>query len=173
MEPAALIPSSSLTRFPLPVKATLSLRPRLNSFLLLRPTTLPIRTSGSLRLPRRSIRLLKAACENHNHDHHEHDHHHHRHCCSAELTVSNYPQKVLLEFARAIGWIRLANFLREHLQLCCSSALLFLAAAACPYLIPKPYITPLQNSFMIVAFPLVGVRILSSLNSRFCRFNEA
>ncbi|CAE6004059.1 unnamed protein product [Arabidopsis arenosa] len=51
-----------------------------------------------------------------------------------------------------------ANFLRENLHLCCSSVVLFLAAAACPHLmIPKPYITPIQNSFMIVAFPLVGI----------------
>ncbi|CAN7095947.1 unnamed protein product [Brassica rapa subsp. narinosa] len=154
MEPTAFTHSSSLTRFPFPLKATL----RLNS-LLLQPTTLPIHTS-----PRRSVHLLtKSACENHSHHHHhehEHDHHHHhhhRHCCSVGQTASNYPQKVLIEFAKAIGWIRLANFLREHLHLCCSSAVLFIAAAACPYLIPKPYIKPLQNSFMIVAFPFVGI----------------
>ncbi|KFK32755.1 hypothetical protein AALP_AA6G284800 [Arabis alpina] len=154
MESATLIHSSSLTRFPFPAKATLPL----NSFLL------PFRTSGSLRLPRRSIRLLtKATGENHIHDHHhhhhhEHDHHHHhRHCCSVELTVSNYPQKVLIDFARSIGWIRVANFLREHLHLCCSSAAMFIAVAACPYFVPKPYITHLQNSLMIVAFPLVGI----------------
>ncbi|KAF3574239.1 hypothetical protein F2Q69_00062770 [Brassica cretica] len=153
MEPTAFTHSSSLTRFPFPLKATL----RLNS-LLLQPTTLPIHTS-----PRRSVHLLtKSACENHSHHHHhEHDHHHHhhhRHCCSVGQTASNYPQKVLIEFAKAIGWVRLANFLREHLHLCCSSAVLFIAAAAaCPYLIPKTYIKPLQNSFMIVAFPLVGI----------------
>ncbi|WZZ82815.1 probable cadmium/zinc-transporting ATPase HMA1, chloroplastic [Brassica napus] len=151
MEPTAFTHSSSLTRFPFPLKATL----RLNS-LLLQPTTLTIHTS-----PRRSVHLLtKSACENHSHHHHhEHDHHHHhRHCCSVGQTASNYPQKVLIEFAKAIGWVRLANFLREHLHLCCSSAVLFIAAAAaCPYLIPKTYIKPLQNSFMIVAFPLVGI----------------
>lgn len=144
MEPTAFTHSSSLTRFPFPLKATL----RLNS-LLLQPTTLPIHTT-----PRRSVHLLtKSACENHSHHHH-----HHRHCCSVGQTASNYPQKVLIEFAKAIGWVRLANFLREHLHLCCSSAVLFIAAAACPYLIPKTYIKPLQNSFMIVAFPLVGVK---------------
>ncbi|CAN6906412.1 hypothetical protein Bca4012_096175 [Brassica carinata] len=143
MEPTAFTHSSSLTRFPFPLKATL----RLNS-LLLQPTTLPIHTT-----PRRSVHLLtKSACENHSHHHH-----HHRHCCSVGQTASNYPQKVLIEFAKAIGWVRLANFLREHLHLCCSSAVLFIAAAACPYLIPKTYIKPLQNSFMIVAFPLVGI----------------
>ncbi|CAA7040751.1 unnamed protein product [Microthlaspi erraticum] len=168
MEPAALIhSSSSLTRFSFPAKTTLPLA-RLNFFLLLQPKkTLPIRTSASLRLSRRSFHLLtKATGENHHHHHHEHDrdhhhhhhHHHHRHCCSVEVSVSNNPQKVLIKFAKAIGWIRLANFLRENLHLCCSSAVLFLAAAACPYLIPKqPYIKPLQNTFMIVAFPLVGI----------------
>ncbi|GAY50260.1 hypothetical protein CUMW_125270 [Citrus unshiu] len=41
--------------------------------------------------------------------------------------------------------------------LCCCAAALFLAAAACPYLLPKPAIKPLQNAFLAVAFPLVGV----------------
>lgn len=177
MEPAALIHSSSLTRFPSPVKTTLRLARR-NSSLLLNPTTLPIRTFASLRLPRRLFHLLtKATGENHNHDHHldHHHHHHHRHCCAVGSTVTNHPQKVLIKFAKAIGWTRLANFLREHLHLCCSSAVLFLAAAACLYLLPKTYIKPLQITFMIVAFPLVGVNdsLLSSLNSFFCRFNES
>lgn len=53
--------------------------------------------------------------------------------------------------------------------MCCCSAALFLAAAACPYLLPKPVVKPLQNAFMFIAFPLVGVKfdylgILSSLN---------
>ncbi|CAH8358837.1 unnamed protein product [Eruca vesicaria subsp. sativa] len=159
MEPAAaLIHSSSLTIFPSPLKATLRL-PRLNSFLL--------QPYGSLRLPRRSLHLLtKSACENHIH------HHHHRHCCSVGLTVSNYPQKLLIKFAKAIGWIRLANFLRNHLNLCCSSAVLFIAAAACPYLFPRPYIKPLQNSFMIVAFPFVGVRISRLLPSSLYSLTE-
>ncbi|KAH0940520.1 hypothetical protein HID58_000157 [Brassica napus] len=45
----------------------------------------------------------------------------------------------------------------EHLHLCCSSAALFVAAAACPYFAPKPYVKSLQHAFMIVGFPLVGV----------------
>ncbi|KAL0733744.1 hypothetical protein Bca4012_009954 [Brassica carinata] len=148
MEPAALIHSSSLTIFPSPLRLA-----RLNSFLLQ-----PIRTSAPLRLPRRSVHLLaKSACENHTHHHHHEHEHHHRHCCSVGLTVSNYPQKVLINFAKCIGWIRVANFLRENLHLCCTSTLLFIAAAACPYVTPKPYIKPLQNSFMVVAFPLVGI----------------
>ncbi|KAF8088831.1 hypothetical protein N665_0529s0027 [Sinapis alba] len=149
MEPVALlINSSSLTIFPSPLKATLRLS-RLNSFLL-----------QPLRLPRRSVHLLtRSACQNHNHHHHHHHEHehHHRHCCSVGVKVSNYPQKVLIDFAKSIGWIRLANFLRDNLHLCCTSALLFIAAAACPYVTPKQYIKPLQNSFMIVAFPLVGI----------------
>ncbi|XP_020885433.1 probable cadmium/zinc-transporting ATPase HMA1, chloroplastic isoform X3 [Arabidopsis lyrata subsp. lyrata] len=159
MESAALL-HSSLTRFSCRQNSTLRLS-RLNSTTL--PRDVLIRTTNSNTLPRRSLRLFaKAACENHHHYHHEHDHHHHQnhhqHCCSVELTVSNHLQKLLLKFAKAIGWIRLANFLRENLHLCCSSVVLFLAAAACPHLmIPKPYITPIQNSFMIVAFPLVGI----------------
>ncbi|KAG7571873.1 P-type ATPase [Arabidopsis suecica] len=157
MESAALL-HSSLTIFSCRQNSTLRL-----SRLTTLPTDVLIRTTNSnSTLPRRSLRLFaKAACQNHHH-HHEHDHHHHQnhhqHCCSVELTVSNHLQKLLIKFAKTIGWIRLANFLRENLHLCCSSAVLFLAAAACPHLmIPKPYITHIQNSFMIVAFPLVGI----------------
>lgn len=90
-----------------------------------------------------------------NHQHHYHDHHHHhRHNDCSELSG---PQKAVIKFAKATRWLDLANFLREHLQLCCCAAALFLAAAACPYLLPKPAIKPLQNAFLAVAFPLVGV----------------
>lgn len=175
MEPAALTRSSSLTRFPYRSGlATLRLA-RVNSFsilppktLLLRQKPLPLRISASLSLPRRSIRIR--AVDDHHHDHHhddEHDHHHHHHhhhhqhgCGSLELKAQSEPQKALIGFARAIGWVRMANYLREHLHLCCSSAVLFIAAAACPYLVPKPYIKSLQNAFMIVGFPLVGVRTI-------------
>jgi len=75
-----------------------------------------------------------------------------------ELKAESKPQKMLFGFAKAIGWVRLANYLREHLHLCCSAAAMFLAAAVCPYLAPEPYIKSLQNAFMIVGFPLVGVR---------------
>ncbi|KAJ8437006.1 hypothetical protein Cgig2_010351 [Carnegiea gigantea] len=34
---------------------------------------------------------------------------------------------------------------------------MFLAAAACPYLVPKPLAKSLQNAFIFIAFPLVGV----------------
>ncbi|XP_010429275.1 PREDICTED: probable cadmium/zinc-transporting ATPase HMA1, chloroplastic [Camelina sativa] len=167
MESSALLHSSSLTKFPSHRNSTLRLT-RLNSTTLFIPRDLLIHTTISN--TRRSLRLLTRAtntCKHHNHNHNHHHHHHeeqdhhhhhqHRHCCSVELTVPNQPQKLLTKFAKSIGWIRLANFLREHLHLCISSAVLFLAAAASPHFIPKPYITPIQNSFIIVAFPLVGI----------------
>lgn len=43
------------------------------------------------------------------------------------------------------------------MELCCCAAALFLAAVACPYLLPKPAVKPLQHAFTVVAFPLVGV----------------
>ncbi|XP_010437243.1 PREDICTED: probable cadmium/zinc-transporting ATPase HMA1, chloroplastic [Camelina sativa] len=164
MEPVALTRSSSLTRFPYRRGLSTLRLAQVNSFSipLLRQKPLPLRISASLSLPPRSIRLR--AVEDYHHDHHHHDdeqnhhHHHNQHgCCSVELKAESKPQKVLFGFAKAIGWVRLANFLREHLHLCCSSAVMFLAAAACPYLVPKPYIKSLQNAFMIVGFPLVGV----------------
>ncbi|KAL7166862.1 hypothetical protein ACSBR2_037518 [Camellia fascicularis] len=33
---------------------------------------------------------------------------------------------------------------------------LFIAAAACPYLLPKPAVKPLQRVFILIVFPLVG-----------------
>lgn len=89
------------------------------------------------------------------HNHHNHDHHHHHHGGTQELRG---PQRALIGFARTIGWVHLANFLREHLQLCCCATALFLAAAACPYLVPKPAVKSLQKTFIFIGFPLVGVR---------------
>ncbi|GAB2279616.1 Probable cadmium/zinc-transporting ATPase hma1, chloroplastic [Dionaea muscipula] len=106
--------------------------------------------------------------ENHGHgDHHQHNdehehrdcghsHNHYHHHRSEEKELSKY-QEGLIRFAKAIRWMDLANFLREHLQLCCISAALFVAAAACPYLVPKPVVKPLQNAFILLAFPLVGI----------------
>lgn len=51
----------------------------------------------------------------------------------------------------------MANFLRENLVLCCCSAVLFLAAAACPYLVPTPSVKSLQLLLTSIAFPLVAV----------------
>ncbi|KAG6605188.1 putative cadmium/zinc-transporting ATPase HMA1, chloroplastic, partial [Cucurbita argyrosperma subsp. sororia] len=91
----------------------------------------------------------------HNHHHHHHHHHGHHHCDhDAELTG---PQRALIGFAKAIRWTDLANYLREHLQLCCCSMALFVAAAVCPYLVPKPFVKPCQNALIAIAFPLVGV----------------
>ncbi|KAK8328348.1 hypothetical protein V6Z11_A11G245500 [Gossypium hirsutum] len=94
----------------------------------------------------------------HDHDHgHDHDHHHHHHHHHHGSGLLNGPQKAVIGFAKAIRWMDLANFLREHLHLCCCATALFIAAAACPYLVPKPAVKPLQNSFLVLAFPLVGV----------------
>lgn len=41
--------------------------------------------------------------------------------------------------------------------MCCCSVALFLAAAACPYLVPKPAVRTFQTALIVVAFPLVGV----------------
>ncbi|XP_057481857.1 probable cadmium/zinc-transporting ATPase HMA1, chloroplastic [Actinidia eriantha] len=95
--------------------------------------------------------------DDHHHHHHNHGdcgHQHHNHGGDGKLTG---PQEAVLRFAEAIRWTDLANFLREHLELCCCSAALFLAAAACPYLLPKPAVKPLQHIFILIAFPLVGV----------------
>lgn len=102
-------------------------------------------------------RIHCAACNcGHSHHDHSHDHHHHHHHGhdDGKLTKS---QELFLKFARAIRWTHLANILREHLELCCCSAALFIAAAACPYFLPQPAVLPLQRVFTLIAFPLVGV----------------
>lgn len=101
------------------------------------------------------------------HNHHHHHHHGHHHCDhDAELTG---PQRALIGFAKAIRWTDLANYLREHLQLCCCSMALFVAAAVCPYLVPKLFVKPCQNALIAIAFPLVGVWISSTPTfSSFC-----
>lgn len=125
--------------------------------------------------PPRSLRFnCSAHSSDHRHQHHQHSdhdhqhshhHHHHHGHCGGELTGS---QRVFLKFAQATGWAGMANFLRENLRLCCCSTGLFLVAAACPYLIPKPAVKTVQNSLMLIAFPIVGVRIsLLSLHAQF------
>ncbi|VFQ70343.1 unnamed protein product [Cuscuta campestris] len=54
-------------------------------------------------------------------------------------------------------WTNLSNFLRENLELCCFSAALFIAASACPYVLPKPAAKPFQHALAAIAFPLVGI----------------
>lgn len=103
-------------------------------------------------------------CSTHHHEHHDHDHHHHNHnhhhgpSNDGSVRLTKFQEK-FLSFAKTVKWTHLANFLREHLELCCCSAALFLAVAACPYLIPKPAVKPLQQAFTLIAFPLVGVII--------------
>jgi len=91
------------------------------------------------------------------HDHQQHLHHHHHH--GEEVQLNKY-QEGFIRFAKAVGWLDLANFLRENLQLCCCSMALFLAAAACPYLVPKPVAKSWENAFIFIAFPLVGVILI-------------
>ncbi|KAF5752867.1 cadmium/zinc-transporting ATPase HMA1 chloroplastic [Tripterygium wilfordii] len=150
------------------ISSKLILHRTLTSSILRTKSFSPLPKSPSLR--HRILHCVAEATDHHHHnhdqDHHEHDHHpehnhdhqhhHHNHCCSDGAELSG-PQKVFVKFAKAIGWMDLANFLREHLQLCCCAAALFVAAAACPYLLPRPAVKPVQNAFILVAFPLVGV----------------
>ncbi|KEH31492.1 cadmium/zinc-transporting ATPase, putative [Medicago truncatula] len=131
----------------------------------------PIRTSPISIKPLYSSKFLilhhhKLRCSanhtdhNHNHTHNHnhncnHNHHHHSHDID-DVNLTG-PQKAIISFAKATKWIDLANFLREHLYLCCASTALFVAAAICPHTLPKSLIKPVQNSFILVAFPLVGV----------------
>ncbi|PKU82222.1 probable cadmium/zinc-transporting ATPase HMA1, chloroplastic [Dendrobium catenatum] len=95
-------------------------------------------------------------CGAHEH-HHPHDHqHHHGHEQTCELEL-NGVQKAILRFAKAVGWVDLADLLREHLQLCCCSMILLLLSAACPYVLPARAAKLLQNAFISIAFPLIGV----------------
>lgn len=94
----------------------------------------------------------------HHHHHHDHSHHHHHHHHGNGEKLTRF-QEAVFRFAKAIGWADLANLLRQHLELCCCSTALLLAGAACPYLIPKSAVKPLQNVFVLIAFPLVGVRL--------------
>ncbi|KAJ0040325.1 hypothetical protein Pint_27978 [Pistacia integerrima] len=149
METTLLHSTFRLTSFP---SLTHSSRfKRLNSL-----TFKPFSLSFSLR--HRPVTCFADAHNNHHHhqDHHHHHHHNHHHH-HENCTELSGPQKAVIKFAKATRWLDLANFLREHLHLCCSATALFLAAAACPYLLPKPAVKPLQNAFIFLAFPLVGV----------------
>lgn len=112
------------------------------------------------KIPRFRFSVVSSSSAHHNHhDHDHHHHHHHNHNCSGEgagfkLTRA---QTEVLRFARSVGWVRLADYLRGHLQLCCSSMALLLAAAASPYLLPKPAVSYFQNTSVLLAFPIVGV----------------
>lgn len=94
----------------------------------------------------------------HQHQHHDHEHHHqHHHHHGYGDVEPKGAQRALWRFAKAVGWVDLANFLRENLQLCCFSTGLFVAAAVCPYLVPKVSVKLLQNMLILIAFPIVGV----------------
>lgn len=93
----------------------------------------------------------------HDHPGHHHHHHHHHHLHGSDGANITGPQRAVLEFARATRWVDLADFLREHLHLCCFSTALFVAAAICPHALPKPVIKPVQNALICIAFPLIGV----------------
>ncbi|KAE9449694.1 hypothetical protein C3L33_18405, partial [Rhododendron williamsianum] len=131
-------PSHNLTRIPRitkPSNYSLKLNPFRTQTLFLPPILSP---------PQRHSRSLPNATHPHHHDHHEdHNHHHHNHGC--ENTKLTRAQESFLRFAKAIRWTDLADFLREHLMLCCCSAALFVCAAACPYVLPKPAAKPLQH----------------------------
>ncbi|GKD14045.1 probable cadmium/zinc-transporting ATPase HMA1, chloroplastic, partial [Tanacetum coccineum] len=144
---------------------------RLHTLTLLSPTTTNIKTRRRFRvnsvhhkslivLP--TTRILPIACHSKSHDHHNHDHdhdhahHHHGHGHHhGELTK---PQQVFADFAKAVKWTDMADFLREHLELCCFSTVVFISAAVCPYLLPKSVpVKAVQHLLALVAFPLVGI----------------
>ncbi|XP_058188328.1 probable cadmium/zinc-transporting ATPase HMA1, chloroplastic [Rhododendron vialii] len=155
-------PSHNLTRIPRitkPSNYSLKLNPFRTQALFLPPILSPPR---SLSPPQRHSHSLPNATHPHHHDHHDHqhedhNHHHHHHNRGCENTKLTRAQESFLRFAKAIRWTDLADFLREHLVLCCCSAALFVCAAACPYVLPKPAAKPLQHICILIAFPLVGV----------------
>ncbi|KAI3921266.1 hypothetical protein MKW92_007361 [Papaver armeniacum] len=115
---------------------------------VLKPYLYLSRCCNSTQLNQRVVSLIQCASSSHEEHNHcqNHDHHHHHHHCCA-----------VVKFAKSIGWADLAGFLRENLQLCCCSVALLLCAAVCPYLAPKSNAKLLQNAFISIAFPLVGV----------------
>lgn len=124
-------------------------------------SSVPIRSSAQFR---GRIHCSACSCSSHSHHHHHHDHshdhhnhHHHHHGPDEGDGKLTKFQEVFLKFANAIRWTQLANYLRENLELCCCSAVLFIAAAVCPYFLPKLAVLPLQRIFALIAFPLVGV----------------
>lgn len=115
--------------------------------------------SHSSSRPRLSLSIPPTAVGAGAHDHHaDHHHHqnHHGHVHSAESELNSL-QKAILRFAKAVGWASLADLLREHLQICCCSMALLILAAACPYVLPARASKLLQNAFISIAFPLIGV----------------
>ena len=149
-----------------------------NSVILRQPSlsssiSISINSPKILTLRHQRLRFVVGSSSNNHHDHHHHDHHHHQHdhiddhhhhhnhhhSHSSDYANLTGAQRAIIGFAEATRWTELADFLREHLQLCCCSAALFVAAAICPYVLPKPVIKPFQNALIFIAFPLVGVCI--------------
>ncbi|KAJ9562288.1 hypothetical protein OSB04_007448 [Centaurea solstitialis] len=92
----------------------------------------------------------------HDHGHHHHCHHHHHHHGGHHNHMLTKPQQAFTRFAKAVMWTDLADFLREHLEICCFSTVLLLAAAVCPYIVREASVKPIQHVLALVAFPLVG-----------------
>ncbi|XP_027074713.2 probable cadmium/zinc-transporting ATPase HMA1, chloroplastic isoform X1 [Coffea arabica] len=164
MEAFRLQPKITFTQLILPThqnitRKAIKVKPQ---FSLFSPFNLRLKPKPSLISPRKLTFVTPINCKHHDEhlheSHHHHHHHHHGHHddvgSEVKLTKS---QLAFLNFARAVKWTQLANFLREHLELCCCSAALFIAAAASPYLAPKAVARTLQQVFTLVAFPLVGV----------------
>jgi Zn2+/Cd2+-exporting ATPase len=104
--------------------------------------------------------LTPLAHSHHHHHHHGHQHHHHHHGHGHDHDHDHEHhgyEGLVLRFARFTGWAQLADLLREHLVMCCVSMALLLVAAVCPYVAPARTVKPLQNLFIAIAFPLVGV----------------
>ncbi|VFQ69195.1 unnamed protein product [Cuscuta campestris] len=168
MEAQVLLSGIKLS--PCRTRAPYPIRSRVNPILLLPPVH---RRNFSITYsPPAHLRRYPTSCSAHSHHHHDrghgqqqqnghrdyHDNHHHHHHgpneCNLQLTK---PQEVLLKFAEITRWTNLSNFLRENLELCCFSAALFIAASACPYVLPKPATKPFQHALAAIAFPLVGI----------------
>ncbi|KAI3726320.1 hypothetical protein L1987_66117 [Smallanthus sonchifolius] len=129
-----------------------SLHPLLHKSLIFPPNSLP------KPIP---TRIFPITCHSKTTEHHHH--HHHHNCGEIELTK---PQLAFAEFAKAVKWTGLADLLREHLEICCFSAVLLLAATACPYLVPKASVKLVQHVLALVAFPLVGQQLMMQRISR-------
>ncbi|KAG9158787.1 hypothetical protein Leryth_013678 [Lithospermum erythrorhizon] len=125
------------------------------------PKPSPLTLTTACLLPFRRLNLAVKSFNCHHNHHHQHDHnhhHHHDHDQSGDNIVRlTKSQEALLKFAKAIKWTDLAGFLRENLELCCCSGVLFAVAAACPWLVPNAAGKTLQHLLTIIAFPLVGI----------------
>lgn len=159
-------------------KCTVPQPVRLRSYTPKRELNLMLKSSSYERTGRlcayRKLNILcannhgKGEADHSNHHHHQHHHHHHHHdlqekgpssghldeCQERQL---NRVQKALVLLAKATGWANLADALRENFRLCCSSMVLLLLAAVCPYVMPKTAARSAQNALIALAFPLVGI----------------